>query len=107
MATACRGIGHQNPKSVLLADRIAEARRIIDARNQYCPLISLGYLEEDGVLLAISLQAAIVVLALDLGLIWEQLHGAKPMRLFGSFIDLAAPLGRADVDLRAFSAAKG
>jgi hypothetical protein len=70
-------------------------------------LISLGYLEEDGVLLAISLLAAIVVLALDLGLIWELLHGAKPMRLFGSFIDLAAPLGRADVDLRAFSAAKG
>ena len=41
-------------------------------------LISLGYLEEDGVLLAISLLAAIVVLALDLGLVWELLHGEKP-----------------------------
>jgi hypothetical protein len=75
-------------------------------------LISLGYLEEDGVLLAISLLAAIIVLALDLGLVWELLHGAKPMRLFGgfidlSFIDLAAALGREDVDLRVFSAAKG
>ena len=43
-------------------------------------LISLGYLEEDGVLLAISLLAAIVVLALDLGLVWELLHGEKPTR---------------------------
>jgi hypothetical protein len=44
-------------------------------------LISLGYLEEDGVLLSISLLAAVVVLAVDLGLIWEVLHGAKPIRL--------------------------
>ena len=44
-------------------------------------LISLGYLEEDGVLLSISLLAAVVVLALDLGLAWEVLHGAKPIRL--------------------------
>jgi restriction system protein len=42
-------------------------------------LISLGYLEEDGVLLSISLLAAVVVLALDLGLVWEVLHGAKPI----------------------------
>jgi hypothetical protein len=40
-------------------------------------LISLGYLEEDGVLLSISLLTALVVLALDLGLVWEILHGAK------------------------------
>jgi hypothetical protein len=44
-------------------------------------LISLGYLEEDGVLLWISLLAALVVLAVDLRLVWDILHGAKPMRL--------------------------
>jgi hypothetical protein len=55
-------------------------------------LISLGYLEEDGVLLSISLLAAIVVLALDLGLVWELLHGAKPIRLLGSFMSLDASL---------------
>jgi hypothetical protein len=44
-------------------------------------LISLGYLEEDGVLLSISLLAAVVVLTVDLGLVWEVLHGAKPIRL--------------------------
>jgi hypothetical protein len=44
-------------------------------------LISLGYLEEDGVLLSISLLAAVVVLALDLTLVWEVLRGAKPIRL--------------------------
>ncbi len=53
--------------------------------------ISLGYLEEDGVLLAISLLAAIVVLALDLGLVWELLHGAKPIKLLGGFMFAAAP----------------
>ena len=42
-------------------------------------LISLGYLEEDGV--SISLLTAVVVLALDLGLVWEVLHGAKTIRL--------------------------
>ena len=42
-------------------------------------LISLEYLEEDGVLLAISLLAAIVVLALDLGLVWELLHGENQL----------------------------
>jgi hypothetical protein len=70
-------------------------------------LISLGYLEEDGVLLAISLLAAIVVLTLDLGLVWELLHGTKPIKLLGSFIHLDAPLGREEADLRVFSAAKG
>ena len=53
---------------------------------------SLGYLEEDGVLLAISLLAAIVVLALDLGLVWELLHGEKPTRLLGGIIPVEAPL---------------
>jgi hypothetical protein len=53
--------------------------------------ISLGYLEEDGVLLAIGLLAAIVVLALDLGLVWELLHGAKPIKLLGSFMFVGAP----------------
>jgi hypothetical protein len=70
-------------------------------------LISLGYLEEDGALLAISLLAAIVVLALDLGLVWELLHGAKPIKLLGSFIHLDVLLGREEADLRVFSAAKG
>jgi hypothetical protein len=44
-------------------------------------LISLGYLEEDGVLLSISLLASVVVLAVDLRLVWDILHSAKPMRL--------------------------
>jgi hypothetical protein len=44
-------------------------------------LISLGYLEEDGVLLWISLLAALVVLAVDLRLVWDILFGAKPVRL--------------------------
>jgi hypothetical protein len=41
-------------------------------------LISLGYLEEDGILLSLTLLAAVIVLAIDLGLVWEILHGAKP-----------------------------
>jgi hypothetical protein len=44
-------------------------------------LISLAYLEEDGVMLAIGLLAGFVVLALDLGVVWEMIHGAKLMRL--------------------------
>jgi len=44
-------------------------------------MISLGYLEEDGILLSISLLAAAVVLAIDLRLVWDMLHGAKPIRL--------------------------
>jgi hypothetical protein len=55
-------------------------------------LISLGYLEEDGVLLAISLLAAIVVLSLDLGLVWELFHGEKPPRLLGGIIPVDASL---------------
>jgi hypothetical protein len=47
-------------------------------------LISLGYLEEDGVLLSISLLAAVVVLAVDLMLIWDLLHGAKRIGALGS-----------------------
>jgi len=43
-------------------------------------LISLGYLEEDGILLSIGLVAAVIVLAIDLGLLWELLHGGKPTR---------------------------
>jgi len=70
-------------------------------------LISLVYLEEDGVLLAICLLAAVVFLALDLGLIWELLHGAKPVRLLNSLIGLDTLLGREKVDLRVFSAANG
>jgi hypothetical protein len=44
-------------------------------------LISLGYLEEDGLLLSISLLAAVVVLAIDLGLVWNLLNGAKRIGL--------------------------
>ena len=44
-------------------------------------MISLRYLEEDGILLSISLLAAAVVLAVDLRLVWDMLHGAKPIRL--------------------------
>jgi hypothetical protein len=44
-------------------------------------LISLGYLEEDGLLLSISLLAAIVVLAIDLGLVWNLLNGVKRIGL--------------------------
>jgi hypothetical protein len=44
-------------------------------------LISLAYLEEDGLMLSISLLAALIVVALDLGVIWEIIHGAKRIRL--------------------------
>ena len=40
-------------------------------------LISLGYLEEDGV--SISLLTAVVVLALDLGLVREVLHAENQL----------------------------
>jgi hypothetical protein len=40
-------------------------------------MISLGYLEEDGILLSISLLAAAVVLAVELRLVWDMLHGAN------------------------------
>ena len=44
-------------------------------------LISLAYLEEDGLMLLIGLLAGFVVLALDLGLVWEIVHGAKQIRV--------------------------
>ena len=40
-------------------------------------LISLAYLEEDGLVLSIGLLAAFVVIALDVGAVWEIVHGAK------------------------------
>ena len=40
-------------------------------------LISLAYLEEDGVLLSIALLAAIVVLMIELGAIWGTVVGAE------------------------------
>jgi hypothetical protein len=43
--------------------------------------ISLAYLEEDGVLLSLSIFAALLVLAVDFGLFWEVFEGAKRIRL--------------------------
>ncbi|MBR1004533.1 exopolysaccharide biosynthesis protein, partial [Bradyrhizobium liaoningense] len=40
-------------------------------------LISLAYLEEDGLLLSIALLASVVVLAVELAAIWETVLGAK------------------------------
>lgn len=40
-------------------------------------LISLAYLEEDGLLLSIGLLAAIIVLTVAFGAIWETIRGAK------------------------------
>jgi hypothetical protein len=40
-------------------------------------LISLAYLEEDGLLLSIALLASIVVLAVELTAVWETILGAK------------------------------
>ena len=39
-------------------------------------LISLAYLEEDGLLLAIALPAAVIVLTVALVVIWETVLGA-------------------------------
>jgi len=39
-------------------------------------LISLAYLEEDGLLLSIALLAGLAVIAVDLGVIWEAIRGA-------------------------------
>lgn len=44
-------------------------------------LISLAYLEEDGLVLSAGLLVACVVLALDLGIVWELLRGAKRIKL--------------------------
>jgi hypothetical protein len=40
-------------------------------------LISLAYLEEDGLLLSIALLAAIIVLGIELVAVWETVVGAK------------------------------
>jgi hypothetical protein len=40
-------------------------------------LISLAYLEEDGLLLSIALLASIIVLAVELVAVWETVRGAK------------------------------
>jgi hypothetical protein len=40
-------------------------------------LISLAYLEEDGLLLSIALLATIIVLGIELVAIWEMVVGAK------------------------------
>ena len=40
-------------------------------------LISLAYLEEDGLLLSIALLDAVVVLTVELALVWETVLGAK------------------------------
>jgi hypothetical protein len=40
-------------------------------------LISLAYIEEDGVLLSIALLAAVMVLMLAMAAVWEMLAGAK------------------------------
>jgi hypothetical protein len=42
-------------------------------------LISLAYLEDDGLLLAIGLLAAAIVLTVEFGAIWESIRGAKWM----------------------------
>jgi hypothetical protein len=40
-------------------------------------LISLAYLEEDGLLLSIALLAAAIVLAIELAAVWETVLGAE------------------------------
>jgi len=40
-------------------------------------LISLAYLEEDGLLLSIALLAGVIVLAVELVAVWETVLGAK------------------------------
>ena len=40
-------------------------------------LISLAYLEEDGLLLSIALLASVIVLAVELVVVWETILGAK------------------------------
>jgi hypothetical protein len=40
-------------------------------------LISLAYLEEDGVLLSIALLAAIIVLTVEFVAVWQTVVGAK------------------------------
>ena len=40
-------------------------------------LISLAYLEEDGLLLSIALLAAVIVLGVELAVVWQAVLGAK------------------------------
>ena len=40
-------------------------------------LISLAYLQEDGLLLSIALLAAAIVLAIEVAAVWEEIIGAK------------------------------
>jgi hypothetical protein len=40
-------------------------------------LISLAYVEEDGLLLLIALLVAVVVLTIELAVVWETVVGAK------------------------------
>ena len=40
-------------------------------------LISLAYLEEDGLLLSVALLAAVIVLAVELAVVWQAVLGAK------------------------------
>lgn len=40
-------------------------------------LISLAYVEEDGLMLSICLLVGFVVIAVDLAMVWEIVHGAK------------------------------
>ncbi|MGP0089663.1 MAG: exopolysaccharide biosynthesis protein [Xanthobacteraceae bacterium] len=40
-------------------------------------LISLAYLQEDGLLLSIALLAAVIVLAVEVAAVWEEILGAK------------------------------
>jgi hypothetical protein len=40
-------------------------------------LISLAYIEEDGLLLLVALMAAVIVLAIEFSAVWEMLRGAK------------------------------
>ena len=49
---------------------LSAAQRVID-------LISLAYLEEDGLLLSIALLAAVMVLTVALVVVWETVLGAK------------------------------
>jgi hypothetical protein len=44
-------------------------------------LISLAYVEEDGLILSICLLAGFVIIAVDLAMVWEIAHGAKRIRL--------------------------
>ena len=53
-------------------------------------LISLGYLEEDGILLSITLLAAVVVFAVDLRLVWDVLHGESQLGSPSSLIHALA-----------------